>query len=62
MPSEVFGRRTLDRLRGDGDVSDPRPKRSWKSRLLELLFWTAIAVLTAVILVQISERVLPPNF
>ena len=39
-----------------------RPKRSWKSRLLELLFWAAIAVLTAVILVQVSEKVLPPNF
>ena len=37
-------------------------KRSWRSRLLELLAWTAVAVLTAVILVQLSERLLPANF
>lgn len=43
-------------------MSDRRTKRSWKSRLLELLFWTVMAVLTAVILVQVSEKVLPPNF
>ncbi len=43
-------------------MSDRPTKRSWKSRLLELLFWIGIAVLTAVILVQVSERVLPPNF
>lgn len=37
-------------------------KRSWKSRLAELLLWTAVAVLTAVILVVLSDRLLPPNF
>ncbi len=37
-------------------------RRSWKSRLLELLLWAAVAVLTAVILVVLSDRLLPPNF
>lgn len=37
-------------------------KRSWKSRVGELLLWTAVAVLTAVILVALSDRLLPPNF
>lgn len=43
-------------------MSEQPPKRSWKSKLLELALWAALAVLTAVILVQVSERVLPPNF
>ena len=36
--------------------------RSWKSRLLELLLWVAVAIATAVILVMLSEQVLPSNF
>ncbi len=37
-------------------------KRSWKSRLLELLLWTAVSVATAVALVMLSEEILPANF
>jgi hypothetical protein len=37
-------------------------KRSWKSRLLELLLWAGVAVLTAVLLVYAAERWLPENF
>jgi hypothetical protein len=37
-------------------------KRSWRSRLLELLLWAAVAVATAVALVVITERLAPPNF
>jgi hypothetical protein len=37
-------------------------KRPWKSRLLELLLWAAVAVATAVFLVYASERWLPANF
>ncbi len=37
-------------------------KRSWRSRLLELLLWTAVAVATAVALVMLSEEILPANF
>lgn len=37
-------------------------RRSWRTRLLELLLWAAVAVLTAVILVVLSERFLPSNF
>lgn len=37
-------------------------KRSWKSRALELLLWTVVAIITAVILVQLSETLLPANF
>ncbi len=37
-------------------------RRSWKSRLLELAFWVALSILTAVIMVALSEKLLPPNF
>ena len=37
-------------------------KRSWRSRLLELLLWTVVVIVTAVILVQLSETLLPANF
>jgi hypothetical protein len=37
-------------------------KRSWPARLVELAFWIAIAVGTAVALVMITERLAPPNF
>ena len=37
-------------------------KRSWKSRLGEFAIWATIAVLTAVILVALSETLLPTNF
>lgn len=37
-------------------------KRSWRSRLLELAFWIALSVITAVILVSLSEKLLPANF
>ena len=36
--------------------------RSWKSRLGELLVWFAVAVVTAVILVALSEKLLPASF
>lgn len=37
-------------------------KRSWKSKVLELLLWAAVAVGTAVVLVMLSEEILPANF
>jgi hypothetical protein len=36
----------------------PRTKR----RILEFLLWSAIAIATALILIQVSDRVLPTNF
>lgn len=39
-----------------------KPSRSKASRFLEFLFWTAISVGTAVLLVSLSERLLPTNF
>ena len=36
--------------------------RSRKSRVLEFLVWTAVSIATAVILVSLSERLLPTNF
>jgi hypothetical protein len=38
------------------------PKRSWRSRFVELLLWAAVAVATAVLLVYLTERFAPPNF
>jgi hypothetical protein len=39
-----------------------RKRRSWKSRLLELSLWVGVAIVTAAILVMLSERILPANF
>ena len=37
-------------------------RRSWRSRALELLLWLALSVVTAVVMVSLSERLLPNNF
>ena len=37
-------------------------KRPLKWVLLELVLWAAVAVATAVILVALSDRILPANF
>lgn len=37
-------------------------KRSWKSRLGELAIWTLVAIVTAVILILLSDKILPTNF
>ncbi len=37
-------------------------RRSWKSRLAELALWTTIAIVTAVVMVLLSEKLLPANF
>lgn len=47
---------------GSGDGPHFKKRRSWKSRLLELLLWAAIAIATAVTLVVLSEQLLPSNF
>ncbi len=39
-----------------------RSRRSWRSRVLELLFWAAIAIGTALVLIALTERLLPTNF
>ena len=39
-----------------------KKRRSWKARLLELSLWIAVAIATAVILVMLSEEILPANF
>lgn len=39
-----------------------RRRRSWKSRLLELSLWLLVAVITAIVLVLVSDKVLPTNF
>ena len=44
------------------ETSPPHAKRSRKSRLLEFLLWTAVAIGTALILISLTERLLPTNF
>ena len=39
-----------------------RRRRSWGSRIAELLLWLALAIATAVVLVVVTERLAPPNF
>jgi hypothetical protein len=43
-------------------VKGLRPRRSWRSRLLELILWAGVSLATAVILVSLSEKLLPTNF
>lgn len=40
----------------------PRRKRSWKSRLGEFLIWAFVAIGTALIMISMSETLLPSNF
>lgn len=40
----------------------PRRKRSWRSRLGEFAVWTAVAIGTALIMISMSETLLPTNF
>lgn len=45
-----------------GHVPPPRARRRpWSSRLLELALWLAISLLTAWILIQNIETILPAN-
>ncbi len=38
-------------------------KRSWKSKVLELLLWVAVALATAGVLILLTDEILPaPNF
>lgn len=39
-----------------------KTRRSWKSRLLELAAWVAVALITAAILIALAENILPTNF
>ena len=39
-----------------------KTRRSWKSRLLELAAWLVVALITAGILITLSENLLPNNF
>lgn len=39
-----------------------KTRRSWKSRLLELAAWFVVALITAGILIALSENLLPTNF
>jgi hypothetical protein len=39
-----------------------RTKRSWKSRLLELALWAALSIVTAVVMIALSDKLLPNNF
>lgn len=40
----------------------PRPRRSWKSRLLELALWAALSLITAIVMIALSDKLLPNNF
>lgn len=46
----------------DMNRKEAQRKRSRASRLAELALWIGVALLTAFVLVQLSERILPTNF
>lgn len=57
--------RRKDRAEGDTVTQEtllPRRKRSWKSRLAEFALWAAVAIATALIMISMSETLLPTNF
>jgi hypothetical protein len=59
VQSEIFGRATF------GCFCEPEEgsmKRSWKSITVEILVWAAVAVLTAIILINFADKVLPSNY
>jgi hypothetical protein len=37
-------------------------RKRWQSILIELVIWGGIAIITAVVLVLLSEELLPANF
>ena len=37
-------------------------RRSWRSRLLEFALWAAVSLVTAAILISLSETLLPTNY
>jgi hypothetical protein len=39
-----------------------RSKRSWKSRLIELALWAALSIVIAVVMIALSDKLLPNNF
>ena len=45
----------------DERLGAERKRRSWSSRLLELLFWIAVALVTAWVLIENVDRILPAN-
>ena len=47
-------------MRDEHPVYEPK-RRSWSSRLLEFLFWVEISVITAYVLIQNVDRILPAN-
>ena len=45
----------------NNDPSYEKPKRSRTSKLLEFLFWAALALLTAWIMIANTDTILPAN-
>ena len=45
----------------DERVGVERKKRSWSSRILEFAFWIAVALVTAWVLIENVNTILPAN-
>lgn len=43
---------------------EPQPvaRRSWKSKLIELALWAALSIAVALIMIALSNKLLPENF
>jgi hypothetical protein len=46
---------------GAGDKAVP-PKRSRKAKLIEFALWAALSIVIAVIMIALSNKLLPNNF
>lgn len=44
------------------EAQDRSAKRSWRSRLGELGLWALVSIATALLLILLSEELLPTNF
>lgn len=44
------------------EPSEQTKKRSWRSRLGELGLWALVSIATALLLILLSEKLLPTNF
>lgn len=43
-------------------VSEPSTKRPLKSRLIEFGLWALLSIVTAVVMILLSDTLLPENF
>jgi hypothetical protein len=49
-------------VRDDFERKPVSTKRSWKSKLIEFALWAALSIVTAIVMIALSNKLLPTNF